>query len=200
MIVLPLAVEREHVGRCVTADSRLFLKLRPYNTSSIKVISLQSGQAVKSIMLSGIGNRAALLNSISQISGCYAEGPLAVEQRANGFSVAARLIPGPGGMLHSGRQVWQSFSDRPSRTALLSDWRLFERPVRQSKKEAHSILERDADDFHVHLGAAVGSVQEGWFAVASWTGPSTLEVRVLNKLGHDVDRPGLCCNLSLVYI
>ena len=51
------------------------------------------------------------------------------------------------------------------------------------------VLERNQDGVHVHLGSAVGSVEDGWFAFASWTGEKTIEVTILSKLGKEIGRP-----------
>ena len=52
------------------------------------------------------------------------------------------------------------------------------------------VLERNQDGVHVHLGSVVGSVEDGWFAFASWTGDKTIEVTILSKLGEVIGRPG----------
>ncbi|CAE7331580.1 DNAH7 [Symbiodinium sp. KB8] len=151
--------------------------MEPYDESCINIISLETGNAIKSITVRHIGNAAAILSGISEISTCCAEGPCIIKKGSFGFSVELSPVPEV-----TGQQVWQSFSE-PLRG--ISDWRL---SVRSMESGLQPVLERNQDGVHVHLGSAVGSVEDGWFAFASWTGEKTIEVTILSKLGKEIGR------------
>ena len=158
---------------------------RPYDKSCIKVISLETGNPVKSISVQHLGNAGAILHGISQTLTCQAEGPCVLERSQSpvGFCVALHLAA-------DGQQVWQTFPDRTSTG--LSDWRL---SIRNTVAGLQPVLERDQDGLHVHLGSVVGSLQgqgqqgQGWFAVASWMPGNKIEVTILSSLGHHIGRP-----------